>query len=279
MTVTVSGILRDSGGNPSPNRIIKFYTQKGFNGALPSATLEVETSETGSYGFELSVGAHLLSVQYNHTLTTVGKVTVTADMPSPINIDELLDLSEPLTPSQILQVQQLVNQAVSAANSASKDANQVAKDKSDIELIQTDVTQKAQQVSSDAGQVAQDKTAVESARQQVAANTVTVNEKAQIVVNAQSDVTEKAGQVATNTQTVNEKTTIVVDAQTDVTEKANQVSSNAGKVAQDKESVEGTAQDVATAQAVIGTSIDGVYANAAAIVSINDTILRLHPII
>ena len=46
-----------------------------------------------------------------------------------------------------------------------------------------------------------------------------------------------------------------------------------------KESVEQTAADVATAQAVIGTSIDGVYANAAGLVSINDTILRLHPII
>ena len=109
----------------------------------------------------------------------------------------------------------------------------------------------ASSASKDAQQIALDKIAVESARQQVASNTAAVSEKTQTVVSAQTDVTEKA----------------------------NQVSSDAGKVAQDKESVEGTAQDVATAQAVIGTSIDGVYANAAAIVSINDTILRLHPII
>lgn len=179
MTVTVSGILRDSGGNPSPNRIIKFYTQKGFNGALPSATLEVVTSETGSYNFELSVGIHLLSVQYNHTLTKVRKVTVTSDMPSPQTLDSLLAFEEPLLPDEIIIAQQLVSQAVSAANSASKDANQVAKDKSDIELIQTDVTQKAQQVSSDAGQVAQDKTEVESARQQVALDKVSSASSAQ----------------------------------------------------------------------------------------------------
>lgn len=279
MTIQVTGTLKDSSGAPSPNTPIGLLTIKGADGVLPTAIFDTITDDKGDYDFSINIGVHYLSVRYESALEKVAKVTVNTDTPSPINIDELLDLSEPLTPSQILQVQQLVNQAVSAANSASKDANQVAKDKSDIELIQTDVTQKAQQVSSDAGQVAQDKTAVESARQQVAANTVTVNEKTQIVVNAQGDVTEKAGQVATNTQTVNEKTTIVVDAQADVTEKANQVSSNAGKVAQDKESVEGTAQDVATAQAVIGASIDGVYANAAAIVSINDTILRLHPII
>lgn len=57
------------------------------------------------------------------------------------------------------------------------------------------------------------------------------------------------------------------------------VEADSQKVAENKESVEQTAADVATAQAVIGTSIDGVYANAAGLVSINDTILRLHPII
>ncbi|RCS70186.1 prophage tail fiber N-terminal domain-containing protein [Vibrio casei] len=278
MAVTVSGILRDSGGNPSPNDVIKFYTVQGFNGALPSATLEVVTSETGSYDFELSVGIHILSVQYDRILTRVGKVTVTSETPSPQTLDTLLALGEPLLPDEIIAVKQLVAEANAAAQSVSEDANKVAQDKDEVAQNTQTVSEKTQIV------VDAQSNVIEKA-QQVATNTETVNEKTQTVLDAQADVTAKANQVASDAQQVSSDKQTVLDAKSDVTAKANQVASdaqqvseNASQVALDKGSVDEAAEEIATAQAVIGTSIDGVYANAAAIVSLNDTILRLHPI-
>lgn len=187
MSVNVVGVLKDSSGAPAPNKKIKFYTLTGYSGSLPSATLEIETDDNGGYDFSLSIGVHALSVQYNNVLTQVDKVTVNNETPAEVDLDDLLNLSVPLTPSEILQVQQLVDEAVAAANSAEEDAAQVALDKSEV---------------------------------------------------------------AQNTQ----------------------------QVSQDKASVEQTAEEVETAQALIGTSIDGVYANTAAIVSIENTMLKLHPI-
>lgn len=115
------------------------------------------------------------------------------------------------------------------------------------------------------------------------------NDSADILVQnqtIQSDVTNKATQVSQDAiQVSQDKADVEASAQQvaidkqDVSNKAQQVSNDAAQVTADKQSVEQTASDVATAQAVIGTSIDGVYANAAGLVSINDTILRLHPII
>lgn len=194
MTVNVAGILRDSGGNPSPNRNIKFYTEVGYAGTLPSATLDEVTDSTGAYDFNLAIGVHILSIQYDHVLTKVNKVTVTTETPEQIDLDTLLSLSVPLSPAEIDRVQELVNQAVTSANKAENSA---------------------QSAGNDADKVAQDKNSVEQ----------------------------------TALQVVN-----------------------------DKESVEQTAEEIETAHALIGTSIDGVYANTAAIVSIENAMLKLHPI-
>lgn len=213
MAVTVSGILRDSGGNPAANDVIKFYTKQGFNGALPSATLEVTTSVTGAYDFELSVGVHLLSVQYNDVLTKVGKVTVTSDMPSPQTLDSLLAFEEPLLPDEIIIVQGLVAEANEDANRAEAAATSVEGIEDEVESDRAEVAANAQQVADDkqavafaAAQVDQDKNdvtsmtaqvtsmrdEVESDRAEVSANAVDVNAKAIQVTNDAQDAAESS---------------------------------------------------------------------------------------
>lgn len=279
MTIQVTGQLKNSSGAPSPNTPISLLTIKGADGVLPTAVFDTITDGEGSYDFSVNNGVHYLAVRYETALEKVAKITVNTDTPSPINIDELLGLSEPLTPDQILQVQRLVKQATDAANSASNNANKVAQNKDEVAQNTQTVSEKTQIV------VDAQSNVIEKA-QQVATNTETVNEKTQTVLDAQADVTEKANQVASDAQQVSSDKQTVLDAKSDVTAKANQaasdaqqVSENASQVALDKGSVDEAAEEIATAQAVIGTSIDGVYANAAAIVSLNDTILRLHPII
>lgn len=197
MSVTVTGILRDSGGNPAPNKIIKFYTTKGFDGALPSATLEITTSGTGQYNFELSTGIHILSVQYNDSLTKVSKVTVTSDMPSPQTLDSLLAFEEPLLPDEIIIVQGLVAEANAAAVRAETAASSVEGIEDEVEADRAEVEANAQQVATDAAQVAADTSTTQANADQVAADTVTVTD-------AQADVTTKTAQVSTDAAQVAE---------------------------------------------------------------------------
>lgn len=191
MSVTVTGILRDSGGNPAPNKVIKFYTTKGFDGALPSATLEITTSGTGQYDFELSTGIHILSVQYNDSLTKVSKVTVTSDIPSPQTLDSLLAFEAPLLPDEIIIVQGLVAEANAAAVRAETAA-------SSVEGIEAEVESDRQEVANNTAEVAADTAAVADARQEVSDNAAQVAADTITVTNAQADVTSKASQVSTD---------------------------------------------------------------------------------
>lgn len=209
MTVTVTGILKDSSGEPSPNTPIQLLTVKGSDGVLPTAFYDTITDIDGNYDFTVNIGIHYLLVRYQNDYEKVGQITVNADTPSPLNLDSLLSFDEPLTPEQILQVQQLVAQAVEAADRAEAAAESV-------EGIEQ---------------------AVEEDRQEVATNAEEVRQNAQAVESARSEVEQNAQAVATNTQTVSDKTQIVVDAQSDVTNKAQQVSDNADQVAQDKSDV------------------------------------------
>ncbi|WP_417536344.1 prophage tail fiber N-terminal domain-containing protein [Methylophaga sp.] len=167
MTIQVIGLLKDSSGAPSPNTPISLLTIKGADGVLPTAVFDTITDCDGSYDFNINSGVHYLAVRYETTLEKVAKITVNTDTPSPINIDDLLGLSDPLTPDQILQVQQLVKQATDAANSASDNANKAAQDKNEV-----------------------------------AQNTQIVSEKTQIIIDAQGDVIEKAQQVSEDKDSV-----------------------------------------------------------------------------
>lgn len=209
MTIQVTGILKDSSGEPSPNTPIQLLTVKGSDGVLPTAFYDTITDIDGNYDFTVNIGIHYLLVRYQNDYEKVGQITVNADTPSPLNLDSLLSFDEPLTPEQILQVQQLVAQAVEAADRAEAAAESV-------EGIEQ---------------------AVEEDRQEVATNAAEVRQNAQAVESARSEVEQNAQAVAANTQTVSDKTQIVVDAQNDVTNKAQQVSDNADQVAQDKSDV------------------------------------------
>lgn len=133
MTVLVSDTLRDSGGNPAPNATIKLYTKTGTGGILPSATYQHTTDDNGLYSFNIGIGEHILSVQYDRTLHKVGSIIVNSDTASPTTLDILLNSSEPLLPDEIALVQQLLSEANEAAAEAESSASGAAQSASDAE--------------------------------------------------------------------------------------------------------------------------------------------------
>lgn len=213
MTIQVTGILKDSSGSPSPNTPIQLITVKGSDGVLPTAVFDTITDVDGNYDFTVNIGIHYLLVRYQNDFEKVGKVTVNSDTPSPLNLDSLLSFDEPLTPEQILQVQQLVSETVEAADRAEAAASSVEGIEQEVEANRAEVAANAQQVSDDkqvvvlaAAQVDQDKNdvtsmtdqvtqyrnEVEADKVEVAANTTQVSNDAAQVAQDKSDTADSA---------------------------------------------------------------------------------------
>lgn len=278
MTIQVIGKLTDSGGYDAPNTEIKLVTTQGVGSTLRTAELVVRTGNDASYDFDIAIGKHVIYVKYVNKFELIGSLIVNSDTPSPLSISDLLKLTEPLTPDEVILVSQLVAEARSAASEALQSEQNAAASEQEVEAGRQEVaqntavtTQNTVTTQNNADQVAQDKIDITSMRDEVENDRVEVATNTNQVSLDATQVAQDKLEVANNTQTVATNTQTVSD-------KAQQVSDDAVQVAADKQSVEQTAADVATAQVIIGTSIDGVYANAAGIVSINDTILRLHPI-
>lgn len=119
MTIQVTGVLADSGGNIAPNVPIRIYTTTGYGETMRTATLDAITSPSGEYDFPVAIGQHIIFVRYNERYENLGETSVNSDTQSPQTLDSLLTLSEPITPAGIQELVDLTERAEAAAGSAS----------------------------------------------------------------------------------------------------------------------------------------------------------------
>ncbi|MGV3000793.1 prophage tail fiber N-terminal domain-containing protein [Vibrio sp. E150_018] len=208
MTIQVTGILKDSSGQPSSNTPIQLLTVTGSDGVLPTAFFDTITDTDGNYDFTVNIGIHYLLVRYQNDFEKVGKITVNADTPSPLNLDSLLSFDEPLTPEQILQVQQLVAEAVEAADRAEEAA-------SSVEGIEQAVEEDRQEVADNAAQVAQDAATVQQQRDEVIAANDTVQSNADQVASDTAQVSQDKADVESDRQEVADNTAQVAQDKSD----------------------------------------------------------------
>lgn len=196
MTIQVTGILNDAGGNPAPNAQIKFITKEGYQSTLTSAFIEETTDENGAYNFTLAPAVHIFYIKYSDTYQKLGTVSINTETPSPLAIEDLLSQSEPPTDAEILQMLEILSEVRDIQTDVTTKSDQVTLDAAQVASDTDEVTTNAAQVSTDAAQVASDRTDVETLAAQVSADADQVETDRGVVETLATQVSTDAGSAA-----------------------------------------------------------------------------------
>ncbi|EKO3392578.1 prophage tail fiber N-terminal domain-containing protein [Vibrio fluvialis] len=122
MSVRVTGVLTDAGGNIAPNVHIQFTTTQGFGSTLPTAPLDVITGADGGYDFNLVIGTHRISIRYGDRFEPIGTTVINDETPGVLTLSELLKQTAPVTPEAL----KLIMQYTAEAKAAKEEAGQFA---------------------------------------------------------------------------------------------------------------------------------------------------------
>lgn len=127
MSIRLTGQLSAPANNtPAANAEIRFISLDG-TGNVPKGAISIESvGSDGSYDFPLEFGRFSVEIKQSERFVKQGAVSVNAETPSPLDIGELLEYTEPLTPGQIIYVEQLTDQAEASAQSASSSQSAAA---------------------------------------------------------------------------------------------------------------------------------------------------------
>lgn len=120
MSIPISGILLDPYGNVARFADIKFVTVQGALDVIESSSAVFRTDENGAYSIDVQFGRFAVLMRFNGNNGAYEKIqtiSVNSDTVA-TTLGELLEYTEPLTPGEILIVQQLVQQATDARNDA-----------------------------------------------------------------------------------------------------------------------------------------------------------------
>lgn len=101
MYITVSGVLRTPTFTPLPNHEIKI-TSLHTKGSIQATRITHTTDADGAYSFNLIYGTYTLEVLINDTYTLSGKLIVNSATPNPIDLETLVQYSEPVELSQMM---------------------------------------------------------------------------------------------------------------------------------------------------------------------------------
>ena len=119
MSIRLTGqLLSPTDGSPAANGQIRFISLQG-TGKVPKGAIAIEAADAnGDYDFTLEFGRFSVEIRQADKFVKQGAVLVNADTPTPLEIGGLLEYTEPLTPGQIIYVEQLTAQAEAAAQAA-----------------------------------------------------------------------------------------------------------------------------------------------------------------
>lgn len=128
MSVPISGILLDPYGNVARFADIKFVTVQGTLDVIESSSAVFRTDENGAYSIDVQFGRFAVLMRFNGNNGAYDKIqTISVNSDTVAStLGELLAYTEPLTPAEILLVQQLVAQAIAAKDDAEAAALQAA---------------------------------------------------------------------------------------------------------------------------------------------------------
>ncbi|WP_168797068.1 prophage tail fiber N-terminal domain-containing protein [Vibrio sp. H11] len=135
MSVRVTGVLTDSGGNIAPNVHIHFRTTQGFGSTLPTASLDVITGADGGYDFNLVIGTHRISIRYGDRFEPIGTTVINDETPGVLTLSELLKQTVPVTPEALKLIMQYTAEAKAAKEAAGQFAAQ-AEDNAEQSLVE-----------------------------------------------------------------------------------------------------------------------------------------------
>ncbi|MBL4297857.1 prophage tail fiber N-terminal domain-containing protein [Vibrio fluvialis] len=135
MSVRVTGVLTDAGGNIAPNVHIQFTTTQGFGSTLPTAPLDVITGADGGYDFNLVIGTHRISIRYGDRFEPIGTTVINDETPGVLTLSELLKQTAPVTPEALKLIMQYTAEAKAAKEAAGQFAAQ-AEDNAEQSLVE-----------------------------------------------------------------------------------------------------------------------------------------------
>lgn len=120
MSIPISGILLDPYGNVARFADIKFVTVQGALDVIQSSSAVFRTDENGAYSIDVQFGRFAVLMRFNGNNGAYEKIQTISVNSDTIatTLGELLEYTEPLTPGEILIVQQLVQQAIDAKDDA-----------------------------------------------------------------------------------------------------------------------------------------------------------------
>lgn len=161
MAIKISGILKDGMGRPVPKCTIELLCKK------TSLTVVVETEArmgldiTGAYDLQVEPGQYDVSFYIiGFPPKRVGEIQVYSDSrPGTLNDFLMMPGENDLTPELVLIFQQLRDEARQAANEAKADKELADSILTDVITVQTDVSEKQQQVNTDMIEAGKSKTA------------------------------------------------------------------------------------------------------------------------
>lgn len=253
MTVQVTDTLRDAFGEPIAGATIKAVTQQGGGfGTFKTAFNVYETDENGLYDFTLAIGEHNIFINYGVRLEYIAKVIVNSDTPSPTTLDELFKSSEPLTPSEIVEVREYMGRAeaaaviseeqasiaTGAANTATTKASEASASAASASESESIATTKASEASSSASQASDSAT--------------TASEQAAITTDKASEASNSASAAASSASAASDSQAAAALSESNASASATTASEQAS-IATDKASKSSDSASTAASSAAKAT--------------------------
>ena len=138
--IHIKGILRDPMEVLATNVPIRVTTVIGFGETLQSAVATYATNGGGDYDFPLVYGSHRLEVRFEDKFVHLGDVVINSTLTGPLTISQLLQLTVPVLPPVIEEMNRILaeaNAAAAAAKTSEVNAAASAKVASDAEAAIT----------------------------------------------------------------------------------------------------------------------------------------------
>lgn len=104
--------------SPAANSKIGFLSLAGYLNVPKGISQDIVVATDGSYDFTLEFGSYSVSVNSTGKPVNQGKIVVNEDTPSVVDFNQLMSFSTPLTPPEIIYVEELVKQAEAARDAS-----------------------------------------------------------------------------------------------------------------------------------------------------------------
>jgi len=121
-TINITGTLTGPiDGYVLSNSSIKFIATENYAPIAKGSSSVYQVDAQGLYNFDVYYGTYVIYVLDGVSWRLLGRVVVTDQLPSTLSLVGMLDEVTPLTPSEILYVEQLTSSVESAASQVAAD--------------------------------------------------------------------------------------------------------------------------------------------------------------